>query len=159
MILTTSRKPGRKTRRLAKVLARFFNWYYVQRGKSPISEFGSSFAIIQEIKGNPAILKIYDKKEVFSMIFNAGEINKVKMGRETPVFFGKLPFDVSCLRYFNSLSASEKFSKKVAASISSPKCVFVRRKERLIFELRYDDKLVARLITNERRIQCKTKAK
>jgi U3 small nucleolar ribonucleoprotein protein IMP4 len=157
MILTTSRKPGKRTRRLAKILARFFNWYYVQRGKTSIKEFDANFAIIQEVKGNPGILKIYNSGEVaFSLKFTLGETNKVKVGRETPVFFGKLPFNVYCLSYFNALSANEKFSRKVAISISSPKSVFVRRRdEKLIFELKYNNKLVARLISRERWIQCK----
>ncbi len=149
MILTTSRKPSRKTRRLAKVLSRFFNWNYVQRGKTPIEEFGRKFAIIQEIKGNPAFLKIYDGREVLSISFSTGEINKVKMGKEVPVFFGKLPFDATYLRYFNALSADEKCSRKLALSISSPKRVLVRRKNRYVFDLEYDSREVTRLILHD----------
>jgi len=157
MILTTSRKPGRKTRRFAKVLSRFFNWTYVQRGKTPVSDFGSRYAIVQEVKGNPAYLKIYDGEEVFSMRFSVGEINKVKMGRETPVFYGKIPFS-RCLRYFNALSADEKVSRKVANALLSPKCVFVRRKDdRLILDMQYDRKRVARVISDERWILCSGK--
>ncbi len=159
MILTTSRKPGRKTRRFAKVISRYFNWTYIQRGKTPSQEFGSRYAIVQEIKGNPAVLKIYDGEEVFSMRFSVGEINKIKMGREIPVFFGKVPF-ARCLRYFNALSADERVSRKVAKSLLSPKSVFVRKKDdRLVFELTYDRKIVTRVISHERWIFCSGKVR
>ncbi len=156
MILTTSRKPSRKTRRLAKVISRFFNWHYMQRGKKPIDDFGSKYAIIQEVKGNPSILKLFDGEEVLSISFTSGEVNKVKMDREVPVFYGKLPFNPKYLRYFNALSVDEKFSKKVAESINSPKKVFVKRKDKKIFlEFLYDREVVVRLITCERWIRCK----
>ncbi|RLI73101.1 rRNA maturation protein, partial [Archaeoglobales archaeon] len=56
MILTTSRKPSKKTRRLAKVLARFMNWSYLNRGKISFEDLLSmgKLAIIEEVKGNPA---------------------------------------------------------------------------------------------------------
>ncbi len=158
MILTTSRKPGRKTRRLAKVLSRFFNWRYVQRGKKSIDDFGGKFIIIQEVKGNPSILKIYDGLEVLSIFFNVGEINKVKMGSEVPIFHGRLPFNIALLKYFNSLSSDEKFSRKVAQSLDSPKNVFVKREnKKIIFELKYNKIDVVRLITRERWIQSNVK--
>ena len=57
MILTTSRKPSRKTRRLARVLANFMNWEYINRGKLSMDEIysmlnkGENLAVIEEIKG------------------------------------------------------------------------------------------------------------
>jgi len=53
MILTASRKPGRKTRTLAKVMARFMNWRYVTRGKMSLEEvfsLGDKLAIIEEVE-------------------------------------------------------------------------------------------------------------
>ena len=159
MILTTSRKPGRKTRRFAKVMSRFFNWTYVQRGKTPVSELGNRYAIVQEIKGNPAILKIYDGVEVFSMRFSVGEINKIKMGREVPVFYGKVPFS-RCLRYFNALSADEKVSRKVVNALLSPKSVFIKKKDnKIVLELVYDKRTVTRMISDERWIFCSGKVR
>ncbi|RLI75380.1 rRNA maturation protein [Archaeoglobales archaeon] len=131
MILTTSRKPSKKTRRLAKVLARFMNWRYVNRGKMNLEELLSMgrLAVIEEIKGNPAILKLYDGREILRIRFNVSNINKVKMDRSPVVFVGKPPFDPLLLEAIPQTRAGMKFSRKIDAK----KRVFVRRKDSGLF--------------------------
>lgn len=96
-VITTSRKPGRKTRRFAKVIARFFNWRYVRRGKMGIQDLqalSDNFWIISEVKGNPALLTLYKKgEEVLRIGFTVSNIKKVEMDDSTVVFYGKAPVD------------------------------------------------------------------
>jgi|Deesub1362A_J573_1020465.scaffolds.fasta_scaffold00354_54 U3 small nucleolar ribonucleoprotein protein IMP4 len=120
MILTTSRKPSRKTRRLAKVLARFMNWRYVNRGKLSIHDLfemleNENLGIINEIKGNPAFLTIFNsKKEILLRLrFNVGEVNKLKIGRETVVFRGSPPFDPLLLGAMPQSKAGLKLTRKM----------------------------------------------
>lgn len=96
-VVTTSRKPGRKTRRLAKVISRFFNWRYVRRGKMSIQDLhtlADSFWIISEVKGNPALLTLYKKgEETLRIGFTVSDIKKVEMDDSTVVFCGKSPLN------------------------------------------------------------------
>jgi len=95
-VVTTSRKPGRKTRRFAKVIARFFNWRYIRRGKMSIKDIQNlgDFWIISEVKGNPALLSLYKKgEEVIRIGFTVSNINKVEMDDGAVVFYGKSPVD------------------------------------------------------------------
>ena len=136
MILTTSRKPSKKTRRFSKVLAKFMNWRYLNRGKMSMEDLlcFNELAIIEEFKGNPAVLKIYkSNKEVLRLRFNVSNINKFKMD-DSPVFFvGKLQFDPFLLGAVPQTKAGDKLFKKMDVK----KKVFVKRKNSdtvLIFE-------------------------
>lgn len=131
MILTTSRKPSKKTRRLAKVLARFMNWSYLNRGKMNLEDLLSmgKLAIIEEIKGNPAILKVYNNGEVLKIRFNVSNINKVKMDKSPVVFIGKLPFDPLLLEAIPQTKAGIKFSRKMDVK----KRIFVKWKDDNLF--------------------------
>nr|WP_048115604.1 ribosomal biogenesis protein [Methanotorris formicicus] len=63
MIITTSRKPSQRTRSFANDLARVLNIEYLTRGKTPLREIFESYdkvILIEEFKGNPGKLKIYD---------------------------------------------------------------------------------------------------
>ncbi len=120
MILTTSRKPSRKTRRLAKVLARFMNWRYMNRGKLSMDDIfemleNESLAIINEVKGNPAFLTIFNhKKEILLRLrFNVGDVNKLKMSRDAVVFRGNPPFDPLLLEAMPLSKAGLKLTRKV----------------------------------------------
>uniref|UniRef100_A0A7C3MBD8 Probable Brix domain-containing ribosomal biogenesis protein n=1 Tax=Archaeoglobus fulgidus TaxID=2234 RepID=A0A7C3MBD8_ARCFL len=116
-ILTTSRKPGRKTRRFAKVLARFFNWRYLNRGKLSLEDINSlseTFWIISEVKGNPAILTLYERGEKrFEMNFTLSNVKKVNMDESAVVFQGKLPFDPVIFGAIPQTKAGLKLARKV----------------------------------------------
>lgn len=150
MILTTSRKPSRRTRSLAKALARFMNWRYVQRGKMNMEELYSmlnkneNLAIIEEVKGNPAILKIVhpERGELLKIRFNVSNIVKVKMDDSPVVFVGKAPFDPLLL---GALPQSEA-GLKLARKIDPKKKVYVKRDEEWItLEFWYEDILVFKM--------------
>ncbi len=129
MLLTTSRKPSRKTRRLAKVLSRFLNWRYVNRGKMNLEKVFSldrDVAIIEEIKGNPAILRIYrNSKEYFRIRFNVSNIRKIKMDDSTPVVIGNPFFDPLIFGAIPHNKAGLKLMRKV----DFPKEIYVKDKK------------------------------
>jgi U3 small nucleolar ribonucleoprotein protein IMP4 len=144
VILTTSRKPSRRTRSLAKALARFMNWRYVTRGKLSLEDLYSMLGkneylvIIHEVKGNPAILRVIhpEKGELLRIRFNVSNIVKVKMDDSPVVFIGKAPFDPLLL---GALPQSEA-GLKLARKIDPKKKVFVKRDEEWItLEFRYED--------------------
>jgi len=150
VILTTSRKPSRKTRSLAKALSRFMNWRYVQRGKMSLEDVfsmlneGEKLAILSEVKGNPAILRILDSngKEILWMRFNVSNIVKVKMDDSPVVFLGRSPFDPLLLGAIPQNEAGLKFSRKMEFK----KRVVVRRDEEWItFEFWFEDVLVFKM--------------
>jgi U3 small nucleolar ribonucleoprotein protein IMP4 len=149
MILTTSRKPSRKTRRLAKVLARFMNWDYLNRGKLSIDEIfeileNENLAIINEIKGNPAFLTIFSpRKEILLRLrFNVGDVNKLKMEREAVVFRGHPPFDPLILGAMPQNKAGLKLTRKM----DWKKEVIVKRSdEAYILKFIYEGKPVLNL--------------
>jgi len=132
-LLTTSRRPGRKTRRLARVLARFFNWRYVSRGKLSIEELGmlsETFWIISEIKGNPAVMSLYEKgKKRLEISFTVSNVNKVKMDDSPAVFVGKAQLDPTI---FNAIPQS-RAGMKLARKVDFKKKVFVKGDEWLFF--------------------------
>lgn len=120
MILTTSRKPSRKTRRLAKVLARFMNWEYLNRGKLSMDSIfemleKENLAVINEIKGNPAFLTVFNpRKEILVRLrFNVGDVIKLKMGREAVVFRGHPPFDPLIFEAMPQSKAGLKLTRKM----------------------------------------------
>ncbi len=150
MILTTSRKPSRRTRRLAKVLARFMNWRYVQRGKLSLEELYSmlnkneNLAIIEEVKGNPAILKIVhpERGELLRIRFNVSNVVKIKMDDSPVVFVGKAPFDPLLLGALPQNEAGLRLARK----IDSKKKVYVRKDEEWItLEFWYEDILIFKI--------------
>ncbi len=126
------------------------NWRYVTRGKLSLEELYSmlnkneNLAIIEEVKGNPAILKIVhpEKGELLRIRFNVSNIVKVKMDDSPVVFVGKAPFDPLLL---GALPQSEA-GLKLARKIDSKKKVYVRRDEEWItLEFWYEDVLVFKM--------------
>jgi U3 small nucleolar ribonucleoprotein protein IMP4 len=155
VILTTSRKPSRRTRSLAKALARFMNWRYVTRGKLSLEDLYSMLgknehlAIIEEVKGNPAILKIVhpEKGLILFIRFNVSNVVKVKMDDSPVVFIGKAPFDPLIL---GALPQSEA-GLKLARKIDSKKKVFVKRDDDwIVLEFRYEDTTVFKMKIKKR---------
>ncbi len=139
MILTTSRKPSRRTRSLAKALARFLNWEYINRGKKSLDDvfaLDKEVCIISEIKGNPAIMHFYrDGEEFFRISFTVSNIKKVKMDKSTPVFVGKAPFDPLI---FGALPQN-KAGLKLARKVDFPKKIVVKKNTLHFY---YGDELV-----------------
>ena len=138
--LTTSRDPSQRTRSFAKVIARYMNWYYLQRGKQSLEDLFDGhdrLIIIREMKGNPAFLDIYEgERRVMTMRVNVGVIRKEKMD-DSPVYFaGRLPFDPVILGAIPKIHAGEKLAKKM----NPRKIVYVHRGRDLDF--RYDGKRV-----------------
>ncbi|AAB90132.1 rRNA maturation protein [Archaeoglobus fulgidus] len=141
-VLTTSRKPGRKTRRFAKVLARFFNWKYVNRGKLSLEDLAGiaeRFWIISEVKGNPAILNLYERGEkTLEVSFTLSNVNKIKMDDSPAVFKGKAPIDPLVFGAIPQTKAGLKLTRKVEFR----KKVVVKGDEWLFF---YDDEMLFKL--------------
>ncbi|MDI9609990.1 MAG: rRNA maturation protein [Archaeoglobales archaeon] len=110
MILTTSRKPSRKTRSFAKALSRFLNWQYVQRGKISLKEFENKrICVISEIKGNPAFLNFYDgDRKLIEIFLSVSNVKKTEIDRGEVVYFGDK------YNFFEALPAKllEKFDKR-----------------------------------------------
>ena len=131
-------------------MARFMNWRYVQRGKLSLEELYSmlgkneNLAIIEEVKGNPAILKIVhpEKGEILKIRFNVSNIVKVKMDDSPVVFVGKAPFDPLLLGALPQNYAGLKLARK----IDPKKKVYVKRDEEWItLEFRYEDVTVFKM--------------
>lgn len=105
---------------------------------------GSNLAIIEEVKGNPAFLKIIHpvRGELLSIRFNVSNIKKVKMDDSPVVFVGKPPFDPVLLGAIPLSKAGLKLARK----IDSKKKVYVRRKGGwVILDFTYDDECIFRL--------------
>lgn len=126
MILTTSRKPSRRTRSFAKALARFANWRYVNRGKmglKDIVEISKDFVIVSETKANPSFLWFYRNGEaVLRIRFTVSNVKKVEMDDSPAVFIGKAPFDPTLINAIPQIPASKKLIRKV----DFPKKIFVK---------------------------------
>ena len=154
MILTTSRKPGRKTRTFVKILSAYMNWRYVSRGKKSLEEIFSlspDVAVVEEIKGNPRILKIFkNASEVLSLRFNLAKVLKVKMD-DSPVFFsGKFELDPALLGAIPSNIAGEKIKRKLKLRGEIVKEVLAgRKKGRKFLNFTYQGKSVIFLYLNQ----------
>ncbi len=139
LTITTSRKPGRKTRRFAKVIARYFNWSYINRGKmslEDLSNLSDRLCIVSEVKGNPAYMTFYEGgEERLRIRFTTSNIKKVKMDSSPPVFIGKPPVDPLVFGAIPQNKAGLKLSRKV----HFPKKVVVRDGD---LHLYYLDELV-----------------
>lgn len=126
MILTTSRKPSRRTRSFAKALARFANWKYVNRGKMGLKdlvEIFKDFVVVSEIKANPSFLWFYrDGRVVLRIRFTVSNIRKVDMDESPAVFIGKAPFDPTLMNAIPQIPASQKLVRKV----DFPKKIFTK---------------------------------
>jgi|Deesub1362A_J573_1020465.scaffolds.fasta_scaffold00706_23 U3 small nucleolar ribonucleoprotein protein IMP4 len=138
-VLTTSRKPGRRTRSFAKVIARYLNWKYINRGKKNLEEVLSlsrEVCIIEEIKGNPAVMNFYRNGKLTTRIyFSAGNVKKVKMDDTPPVFIGKPCFDPLLFGAIPQSRAGEKLIRKV----DFPKKIVVRNSKLYFY---YIDELI-----------------
>ncbi|AIY90088.1 rRNA maturation protein [Geoglobus acetivorans] len=144
--LTTSRDPSQRTRSFAKVISRYMNWYYLQRGKlsmEDLFEKSDRIVLIREIKGNPAFLDLYTgNKKSMTMRINVGTIKKEKMD-DSPVYFaGRLPFDPVILGAMPKIDAGEKLARK----LNLKKIVYARKDGKLIFTFDGREVLTVKLL-------------
>lgn len=93
MLITTSRKPGQKTRTFAKTVAEFMNWDYVSRGKASIKDFEGKTALAGEERGDPNSLKIYTPRKRYTLSFSVGEIKRLDVDQSPVIFVGVPPFN------------------------------------------------------------------
>ncbi len=139
IVLTTSRDPSRRTRRFSKVISRYMNWEYMQRGKRSLDDVlrFEHLIFIREVKGNPAFLDVYMNGDLaLTLRFNAGIIKKEKFDNSPVYFAGKTDFDPAVLGAIPKSKAGEKFATKYDLR----KVVRVRKRKAL--EFYFDDKLV-----------------
>ncbi|MEM4702597.1 MAG: rRNA maturation protein [Archaeoglobaceae archaeon] len=110
MIITTSRKPSRKTRSFAKALSRFIGWKYIQRGKLSLKDFKmEKFCIISEIKGNPAVLSFFfNGVKTLEIRFTISNIKKIEMNDSAVLYIGEK------YNFFSAIPKKllEKFDKR-----------------------------------------------
>ncbi len=143
IVITTSRDPSQRTRSFCKVISRFMNWRYVQRGKTGIGELFEEhpdLIIVREIKGNPAFMDFFKNgKKISTWRINVGVIKKEKMDDSYVFFAGKLPFDPLILGALPKNQAGEKLALKMKPK----KIVYFRKGKELDF--RYDGKQVLTL--------------
>lgn len=146
MIITTSRKPSRRTRSLAKFLAKFLNFQYINRGKNSVEDISAEhpdFWIISEVKGNPAFLTCYKSaKPILKISFASGNVKKVEMDESPPVFIGKPPFDPLLFNAIPQNFAGLKLTRKWEFK----KKIFVK-KDRLYFYYKCEPVLGMRIIS------------
>jgi len=78
MFVTTSRKPGNRTRTFAKLFSRFLNLEYLPRGKKGLDYFPGNYIVIEEKEGNPHVIRLIKKKsKVLKADLGKSEINKL----------------------------------------------------------------------------------
>ncbi|MCS7118631.1 MAG: rRNA maturation protein [Archaeoglobaceae archaeon] len=110
MILTTSRKPGRKTRSFAKIFSRFLGWKYIRRGKLSLRELKmGQICMILEIKGNPAVMSFFKNGiKTLEILFSVSNVKKIEISDGAVLFFGDK------YNFFHAIPKKliEKFDKK-----------------------------------------------
>ncbi len=136
MLITTSRKPGQKTRTFAKVLGNFMNWEYVSRGKANVKDFEGKLALVGEKGGNPSSLRIYAEGKQYLLSFNVGEIKKLDMDHSPVIFSGKPPFNPTIM---------DAISSETRINFDSPKKVLVTSSDGWTLDFRYNKKSVFKL--------------
>jgi len=137
MIVTTSRKPSRRTRSFAKAFSRFLNWKYVQRGKMSLKDLRTDqLCMISEIKGNPAVMNFFlDGIKRYELFFTVSNVKKVEMGDEPVLYIGEK------YNLFQAVPKSliEKFDKRPyfdKVIVEKGEDLFFYFKKQLIFKMR-----------------------
>lgn len=137
MIVTTSRKPSRRTRAFVRAFCRFLGWKYIQRGKMSLKEFDlDNLCIISEIKGNPAVMGFYfDGKKTLEVLFSASNVKKMELSEGEVLFIGKN------FNFFGAISKEmlEKFEKRPYFEkriVEKGNELFFYFKKELVFKMR-----------------------
>ncbi|MFO7966968.1 MAG: rRNA maturation protein [Archaeoglobaceae archaeon] len=136
MLITTSRKPGQKTRTFAKIMAKFMNWEYVSRGKASIKDFEGKLALVGERNGNPNSLTIYTIGKQFILSFSIGEIRKLDMDQSPVIFVGNPPFNPTIM---------DAIPSDTRINFDSPKKVVVTKSDGWDLDFRYNKQSIFKL--------------
>lgn len=137
MIVTTSRKPSRRTRAFTKAFCRFLGWKYIQRGKMSLKEFDlDNLCVISEIKGNPAVMSYYfDGKKTLEVLFSASNVKKMELSEGEVLFIGEN------FNFFGAIGKEmlEKFEKRPYFEkriVEKGNELFFYFKKELVFKMR-----------------------
>jgi len=107
MIVTTSREPSARTRRVAKTLARFLSLPYVNRGKQSLRD-DETWMLVVENHGNPqGFIKRTPEEEVVMNFTLSGEPKVKPMKKMVPVVQGINEEAMPVARFFD-LDTSER---------------------------------------------------
>ncbi len=88
MIVTTSREPSVRTRRVAKALARFLSLSYINRGKQNLGD-DETWMVVVENHGNPqGFVKRTPEEEIVMNFTLSGEPKEKPMKKMVPVVQG-----------------------------------------------------------------------
>lgn len=137
MIVTTSRKPSRRTRTFAKIFCRFLGWKYLQRGKKSFRDLDlKNLCVISEIKGNPAIMSFYfDGEKKLEIQFSVGNIKKMELSEGAILFIGEKfnLFGAITKEMLDKFDKKPKFEKRIVEKGSE---LFFYFKGDLVFKMR-----------------------
>jgi len=106
MIVTTSREPSARSRRVAKILARFLSLSYVNRGKRSLED-DETWMVVVENHGNPqGFVKRTPEEEIVMNFDLFGEPKEKPMKKMVPVVWGIKEEAMPVARFFD-LDTSE----------------------------------------------------
>lgn len=156
MLVTTSRKPGNRTRTFTKLFSRFFNLEYVPRGKKGLDCFPDGFIIIEEKDGNPHIIRLKKARNAQSEIFMRFNVQEMDLSTDfdgSPVFYevksktiSKTSFDSDRTFSMDLFSKFGAISSKTAVNFKPRKKVFLRKeKNGFIIHFTFENRNVFRL--------------
>jgi U3 small nucleolar ribonucleoprotein protein IMP4 len=119
MIITTSREPSARTRRVAKTLARFLSLSYVNRGKRSM-EGDETWMVVVENHGNPQGFVKRTPKEEVVMNFNlSGELKEKPMKKMVPVVQGINEEAMPVARFFDLDTSEGPVPRAIIAVLGS----------------------------------------
>lgn len=116
MIVTTSREPSARTRRVAKTLARFLSLPYVNRGKQSLRD-DETWMLVVENHGNPqGFIKRTPEEEVVMNFTLSGEPKVKPMKKMVPVVQGINEEAMPVARFFD-LDTSERSATRAIIAV------------------------------------------
>jgi rRNA maturation protein Rpf1 len=116
MIVTTSREPSARTRRVAKTLARFLSLPYVNRGKQSLRD-DETWMLVVENHGNPqGFIKRTPEEEVVMNFTLSGEPKVKSMKKMVPVVQGINEEAMPVARFFD-LDTSERSAPRAIIAV------------------------------------------
>lgn len=119
MIVTTSREPSAKTRRIAKTLARFLSLSYVNRGKQSLGD-DETWMVVVENHGNPqGFIKRTPEEEIIMNFTLSGEPKEKPMKNMVPVVQGIKEEAIPVARFFDLDVSEGSAPRAIVATLGS----------------------------------------
>ncbi len=116
MIVTTSREPSARARRVAKTLARFLSLPYINRGKQSLRD-DETWMLVVENHGNPqGFIKRTPEEEVVMNFTLSGEPKVKPMKKMVPVVQGINEEAMPVARFFD-LDTSERSAPRAIIAV------------------------------------------